>query len=149
MTATSTNANGSRVSDMEALNRRAKQRADEANQRTDELLQRYQELADRPDATPEQLQHARRAATAARSNAAEARQHLLEQLDRSAAIHQLNAHAHDQAAIVAGGHADKLGHIQAAERHRAAARRDRAKAEEQREPPQHLNVPDSQGGWTF
>ena len=122
-----------RMSDTEAVNRRAELRAEEARQRAEELQGRYRELAAQSEVNHQELQHARRAAIAAKCNAAEANQHLLEQLERSAAIHQLAAEAHDQAAAYAPGYVDKLGHSHAAERHRGAARRDRTLAAQLRE----------------
>ena len=116
------------MSEMEAMSRHAMQRAEVARQRAQDFQQCYQYLTAHPGATAEQVQHARRAAMAARGNAEMAHQCLLEQLNRSAAIHQLAADAHDKVAAVAHDRTEKLGHIHAAERHRAAARRDAATA---------------------
>jgi hypothetical protein len=126
-------AMGPTVSDKEVMSRRARQRAEEARKRADELNQLYRWLINHRGATAEQRQHARRAAIAARRNADQAHRYLLEQIDRSAAIHQIAAHAHDQAAAAARDHADKLAHTHAAERHRAAALRDRTAAAQLRE----------------
>lgn len=124
---------GPQTSHIDAVKQRAELRAQEARERAMELQGRYRDLLSQANVSEQELQHARRAAIAARSNAAEANQHLLEQLDRSAAIHQLAAQAHDQAAAAARGHADRVGHTHAAERHRAAARRDRNVAVELRD----------------
>lgn len=116
------------MGEMEAINLRAKRRAEEAGQRAEGLRMRYQELAANSGSSPAQVQHARRAAVAARRNAIAARQSLLQRLDRSVALHQLAAQAHDQAAAEALGHPDGLLHIEAAERHRAEAWRNRSAA---------------------
>lgn len=121
------------MSDIEAVNLRAKRRAVEAGLRADELRRRYQELTEESGSSPAQVQHARRAAIAASRNALESLQSLLEQLDRSVAIHQLVAHAHDEAAAAARGHSAMVGHTEAAARHRAAARRNRSTAAQLRE----------------
>lgn len=118
----------SHMSDITAINRRARQRAEEAGQLAGELCQKYWQLNNIPGITAQQLQHARRAAIAASINAAEALRCLVEQFDRSALIHQLAADAHDRVAAVACGHAERIMHTHAAERHRAAARRDSARA---------------------
>lgn len=116
------------MTDMEAINLRAKRRAEEAGQRAELLRQRYRELAANSGSSPAQVQHARRAAIAARRNAAAARRSLLDGLDRSIAVHQLAADAHDQAAAVALEQPDRLLHIEAAKRHRAEAWRNRSAA---------------------
>lgn len=129
LTASGATGDMRRTSELEVMSRRA----EEARQRAMELRARYRELAARSEVTDQELQHARRAAIAAKCNAAEECQHLLEQLDRSAAIHQLAADAHDQAAVYAPGYVDRVGHSHAAERHRAAARRDHTLAAQLRE----------------
>ena len=114
------------MSDPDALNHRAMRRVEEAGKRADDLGRRYQQLANDPGATAGQVQHARRAAIAARSCSAQAWQSLLEQLDRSAAIHQRTADAHDQAAAAAKTPAEMFGHMRAADKHLAAAHREHA-----------------------
>ena len=121
------------MSDIEAVNLRTKRRAEEAGLRADELRRRYEELTQQSGSSPAQVQHARRAAIAARSNALESFQSLLEQLDRSAAIHLVVARAHDEAAAAARGHPDMVGHAEAAARHRAAAGHNRSMAARLRE----------------
>jgi hypothetical protein len=112
------------MSDWEAVQLRAKRRAEEARQRADELQRRYVELAERPGVRSEQLQAAARASHAAIDNAAAAHRALAERFESSAIAHDNVAGAHDQAAAP--------GHLHAAELHRAAARQDRTVAAQPR-----------------